>query len=264
MRSKLHTAVILCTCLLVALVSCTRDPNARKQKYLESGNRYLEAGKTREAGIEFANAVKIDPAFADAHYGMSKVYTKLGSYQNAYIELSRTVDLDPNNFKAQIDLAKLLLAAAKQNPDFVDQARKKAELVLSKDPNNAQAYYILSNAAALQGKPQEALAQIDKAISLAPHDAEFQLNKAVVQESQKDFASAEATFRAALLIDPKSAVAYDMLANMYRMQQRWPDVENTFRTAITEIPNSLPLRMEFAQFYDSPGQKQKGAGATSP
>ena len=39
--------------LLLAVValslSCSRDPNVRKQKYLDSGKRYFEKAKYREA-----------------------------------------------------------------------------------------------------------------------------------------------------------------------------------------------------------------------
>ena len=45
---------------------CTRDPNVRKQKFLESGNRYAKQGKLREAEIQYPNALQIDPRFAEA------------------------------------------------------------------------------------------------------------------------------------------------------------------------------------------------------
>ena len=32
----------------LALVSCSRDPNVLKQKYLQSGNKYYEKGKYKE------------------------------------------------------------------------------------------------------------------------------------------------------------------------------------------------------------------------
>ena len=250
------SSVIAFLCLLLAFSACTRDPNVRKQKYLDSGNRYLEAGKVREAGIEFANALKIDPSFAAAHYGLAQVLIKTSAYQGAFQELRKTVELDPNNLKAQLDLGSFLIAASAKNPTALDDARKAAEFVLSKDPNNAQAYSLLSNIAVNQGKPAEAMAQIQKAISLAPQDNSLKLNMGVLQAKQKDYAAAEDTFKKALATDPKSLTGWDFLTKLYAGQQKWPEVEQTLKDAIAANPGVLSLRLELAQFYLSPLQKK--------
>ena len=68
-------------CLVIAgLVTqgCTRDPNVRKAKYLESGKKYAAQGKDKEAIIQFSNAIKIDPRYAPAHFELAKTYLKLG------------------------------------------------------------------------------------------------------------------------------------------------------------------------------------------
>src|SRR5262249_6045765 len=95
--------------LLIAglLVGCSRDPNVRKQKYLESGNRYRDKGKFREAAIQYQNAVQLDSHFAEAHYQLGEAYLKLKDYQRAFSELSLTADLAPDNYPAQVDLANL-------------------------------------------------------------------------------------------------------------------------------------------------------------
>lgn len=71
---------------LVFTAGCNRDPNVRKQKYLESGKRYEAASKYKEAVIQFANALKVDKNFADAHFELAKTYMKMGgnSVQAAY------------------------------------------------------------------------------------------------------------------------------------------------------------------------------------
>ena len=60
---------VAAVCVLAALLTgCSRDPNVRKQKYLESGQRYFDKGQYREAEIQFENAIQVDSRFADAHY----------------------------------------------------------------------------------------------------------------------------------------------------------------------------------------------------
>ncbi|MBZ5545977.1 MAG: hypothetical protein LAO07_20270 [Acidobacteriia bacterium] len=53
------------------LVGCARDPNVRKQRYLESGEQYLQQEKYREAAVQFQNALQVDPRFALPLWRMS-------------------------------------------------------------------------------------------------------------------------------------------------------------------------------------------------
>ena len=108
------------------LAGCHGDPNARKQKYFESGQRYSAEGKYREAAIQFSNALKIDKGYADAHYALAQTYVHLGQFSGAYAELARTVELQPTNYKARIDLGNLLIAAGK-----TDEAQAQANAVSS-------------------------------------------------------------------------------------------------------------------------------------
>jgi hypothetical protein len=52
---------VLAVCFFTGMFTgCSRDPNVRKQKYLESGERYYEKGKYREAAIQYENAIQVD------------------------------------------------------------------------------------------------------------------------------------------------------------------------------------------------------------
>src|SRR5271169_4626205 len=82
------------------LVSCSRDSDVRKVKYLESGQRYAEKGKYREAVIQFRNAIQVDPDYAAAHYQLAQVYMKMQEWMPANQELNRTVELQPANYSA--------------------------------------------------------------------------------------------------------------------------------------------------------------------
>jgi tetratricopeptide (TPR) repeat protein len=105
----LRTALVLGS-LAVFLTGCSRDPNVRKQKYFESGQRYSAEGKYREAVIQYRNATEVDGTFAEAHYQLAQTYMKLQEWQHVYYELGRTIDLQPDNYKARTDLANLLTA----------------------------------------------------------------------------------------------------------------------------------------------------------
>src|ERR1700732_2932067 len=123
-------ALVLFVFDLFVSEGCSRDPNARKQKYLESGNHYLEQAKYPEAAIQFQNAIKIDPKFAPAHSQLAKAYLHQKLWPLAYSELSTRVLLEPKNLQAQLDLADFLFAAKE-----FQAARDRAALILRDNPD---------------------------------------------------------------------------------------------------------------------------------
>jgi len=137
-RSGVVRLSVIVFAIASLLTGCSHDPNVRKQKYLESGDRYFAKGKYREAAIQYANALQVDTRFAAAHYQLGETYLKLGDSQRAFQELSRSVDLAPDNYRAHIDLANLLVTA--RNPDgsaneeYMKQAKIHLDLLSEKQP----------------------------------------------------------------------------------------------------------------------------------
>src|ERR1700730_13299494 len=82
----------------VLFTGCSRDPNVRKQKYLESGDRYFAKAKYREAAIQYSIALQVDSRLAAAHYKLGHTYLKLSETTRAFQELSRSVELAPDNY----------------------------------------------------------------------------------------------------------------------------------------------------------------------
>ena len=108
--------------LAVALAGCSSDPDRRKLKYLSSGEAYFNAGKYREAVIQFRNAVRLDPRFATAHSRLGEGYLRLGNSEAAYGEFMEAAALDPKDTGAQLHLADLLISRRQ-----FDQAQSAAQ-----------------------------------------------------------------------------------------------------------------------------------------
>ncbi|MGB8847141.1 MAG: tetratricopeptide repeat protein, partial [Terracidiphilus sp.] len=166
-------SVIMLIAVVALLAGCHGDPNVRKHKYLESGERYSAEGKYREAAIQYLNALKVDKNFADAHYALAQAYEHLGQLSGAYGELVRTVDLQPTNFTARIDLGNLLIMSGKP-----DDAQAQANAVLAAQPNNPDVHALLSAIAVRRGQKDQALIEIQRAIEIDPSRATFHENLA--------------------------------------------------------------------------------------
>src|ERR1700685_280372 len=100
MKSPAIKKLSLLILALAFLAGCSRDPNVRKVKYLNSGEKYLSKGKLNEAIIEFRNALEIDPRYAAAHYQLARAYVSFRNPEAAYREFQETVTLDPKNSDA--------------------------------------------------------------------------------------------------------------------------------------------------------------------
>jgi len=212
------------TTLFVAfavLSGCHRDPDVAKQKYLESGKRYSAEGKWREATIQFANALKIDRNFPEAHYELAQTYLHMGRMGPAYAEFQKTVDLDPTNFPARISMANLLLAAGK-----IDDAEAQAKIVQAARPNSPDLHAVLSGIAFKRGDKNLAVTEMRRAIELDPSRPVFHDDLAFLLSSdQTSAASAEEELKKAIALDPKSVNPKILLMAFYVKANRLPEAE---------------------------------------
>src|SRR5258708_2767110 len=167
-------AILVCALLISG---CSRDPNVRKQKFVAQGDAYFKAGKYPEAQITYARALQIDSRYVLALYKSAQCSMRLGNWNSAYQELLRTVDLEPTNWPAQLDLGKLYLGSGR-----LQAAKERALLILRSGPANVDAKILLSDAAAGLGNQKDALNEGREAIDAAPNNAMALLNMVVLQQ----------------------------------------------------------------------------------
>src|SRR5436305_5784934 len=115
MRSIRLTAVLVAA--LLALVSCSRDPNVAKKHYLDIGNKYFNNGKYKEAVIMYRNALQKDLRYGPAHYHLALTYLKLQQVQGAVQEFRRSIELlkasnSPDYWDSVVKLSEIYLAVA--------------------------------------------------------------------------------------------------------------------------------------------------------
>ena len=97
---------IVAVCLtVVALVSCSRDPQVVKKRYLENGNRYFSKGKYKEASIMYRNALQKDMRYGGAHYRLGLTQLRLGQMPGAVGSLRRATELTPADKNEHWDAA---------------------------------------------------------------------------------------------------------------------------------------------------------------
>jgi cellulose synthase operon protein C len=260
-RSVSIRVLVACALLLAALTGCSRDPSVRKQKYFDSGEKYFADGKYREAEIQYRNALQLDPRFAQAHYQLGQTYLKLGDTNRAFQELTRTVDLAPDNYRARTDLANLLVAS--RNPDgtplqdYLKQARTHLDILRDKLPNSSETHEAWANYYGAQNNIAAAMQEMQQAVAADSSRSESYLLLALLQLRSDMPDKAEANFNKATQVDPKAMNAQLAMGAFYQSRNRLPEAEVQFKHAVGVDPKNPEPRAALVRLLMQEGKKDE-------
>jgi len=258
-RSSFVRGALIVGFSALVLSACTRDPNVRKQKYFESGQRFFKEGKYRAAAIQFQNAIRVDGHFAAAHYQLARTFLELQDVQHSYLETERTLELQPDNYKAHADVANLLAAdyALTSNPTDLTTGKAHTDLLLAKQPNDPDTHLAIANLLNAQQKYPEAIEEIQEAITLGPNKGDSYLALALAQTKAREFGPAEDNFKKAVElkateVDPRMA-----LAAFYQLRGRYPEAEQEVKSVISSDPKDLNALTSLAKLYIAQDKKKE-------
>ena len=236
---------------VIALSGCAGDPQKAKAAYLESGKRYVNQGKYPEAAIQFRNALKIDPRYADAYYELGKDNLAMKQWHDAYSSLAQAAQLDPNRTDVQLALAEMYLAG----PDF-KKAEDTASNILQKEPSNPRAIQILGAALLGEQNYDGAEKAFAKATELLPGDPSALTSLAMVELTEHKFGEAEQHLSKAIEAGPQFPLSYQNLGTLYRLQNQYAKSEAVLQRGITNNPTSIPLYISLMDVLELEGQHE--------
>jgi tetratricopeptide (TPR) repeat protein len=243
MNQRRHIRVAMLLTAAILLTGCRSNTAFRKQRYLESGKRFSAEGKYREASIQFLNALKVDQEFADAHYELAHAYEHLGQFVAATEELEHTIEAEPGNVAARLDLGNLFLANG-----VTALAQEQASTVLAAQPDNPDVHALLSAIASRQGHTDLSIAEIKRAIALNSKRAAFHQNLGILEANNPaTIAEAEGEFKLAVALEPGSSNAKLLLASFYTRNNRLVEAEKAAWDAVVTDPKSVAARADVAQ-----------------
>ncbi len=139
-----------------------RNPNdARIEVAL--AKLYMQAGQQKEMARHLNAAFKMEADCPQANYVLAHLLVQRNDYANAADRYRRCLQAEPDNFRAQSDLA-LTLGLLGKLPESVEQFTSALKL----NPRDSLTHANLGKVYALQGKLHEARIEIETAIRLDP------------------------------------------------------------------------------------------------
>lgn len=265
MRSIRLVAIILA--VLVGLTSCSRDPNVVKKRYLESGNKYFEKERYKEASIQYRNALKRDPKYGAAYYKLALVSLKVNDIGGAVSALRRAVELvppdQPDHWDAVVKLSEIYLAVGRGEKSLLDDVENSIRDLLKHDPNSFDAQrltgdlnYTKATEAYRNKRPEDGKALLAaatkayrKADSIKPGQQGVSIQLARALAANSDFAGAEALYRGVIEKDKTLQSAYTELYRLFLFQKKPAEAEQILKSAFEKNPKQFGFLTVLAMHY---------------
>jgi tetratricopeptide (TPR) repeat protein len=266
--------------IALTLVSCRRDPAVAKKQYVESGNKYLDRGRFKEAAIQYQNAIKIDPRYGPAYYKWAEVDLKVKPAQvgmaiknfRRAVELLKDEQAYQEEYKdAMVQLADLDLLFLSKDKEILKEdgdVQSYCDVLFKKDPNSFDGFRLSGDlnyhrylqagdagSTVQQGYLNAAMDFYRKADAVKPGDAAVSMEIGKILEMQKHYAEAEPYFRKAIDKEKTSPQTYMALYQLYMMEQKTGDAEQLLKEAIQNNPKDYFYLERLAYHYGALGRR---------
>ena len=214
--------------------------------------------KLSEAADELRKAVALSPDLAPAHFQLAEVLVQMGDSMAALPEYESAVRLHPQDAEFSYKYGVALSRARPQ--DAAAQLKRAIEL----DPNNAEAHRSLGMLLRRTGDLQSSASEFQKAQDLSLQgekraDAHVHRDTAVVYLRKNNPVDAIKELRLALASDPDSPDAHFLLAVALGSAGQQREARQAFANALQKEPSSPDIHFNFGVFLGRQGDFQGAA-----
>ena len=235
---------LLAAVLASLVVAGCGGAQARYASHMERGKQYLTEGNLDKAGVEFRNALQIQPKAADALYYNGRVAERRGDIRAAMGNYQAAVDVQADHVEARANLGRVLVFGGAP-----DRALAIIAPVLEKHPDDAR---LLTVRGAARGQLKDAAGarkDAERAVQLDPKDENAVALLAALERQAGDNDSAVALLQKTVAAAPDSIDLRQVLASLYIAQDRFDAAEEQLRKIVELRPKDLTQRYQLALFY---------------
>jgi tetratricopeptide (TPR) repeat protein len=256
MLNRFFSAVLLSLCLVVA---CNRDPNVAKRKYVESGNKYFDRGKYKEARIMYQNALKRDARYGEAYYRAALADLKLQRYADAVRSLQRAVELQPENLDALNRLSNVYLnvhlAENQRSKNVLNELNALAAKYKERFPDSYERARLQGYLALFNKDLPGALGHFERANRIKPYQQDLVLVYMQTLIGSDRAKEGEKLAQEMLAKEPGALAVYDALFLHYARTNRTAEAEQILKTKVAKNPKNPSAYLQLATYYRATNQR---------
>ena len=141
----------------------------------------------------FQQAIAIDPKYSTAYVYLGRVEGALYEDDKATAAFKKAIEIDPDYMDARSSYAAVLL-----DEGDMDEAVRQLDVVTRRNPDDATAWYLMSQAYARKSSFEQGRDAAQKAVKLAPANGEAHFWLATCLRHLNQFATAEQEYKAYL------------------------------------------------------------------
>ncbi|MBC8167676.1 MAG: tetratricopeptide repeat protein [Bryobacteraceae bacterium] len=233
------------------------EPN-NSDGYRRLGNVYVSRGELDEAMRYVRRAVEAEPTFFRTWWDLGSVHFELGEYTEAANAFQQAVTLAPEESGARLPLARAYINLGR----FVDAEREiNKALSIQETP---QALRALAKARAYQGRNQEAVPSLLKAIEHAPNAFEYWLDLGHCYrrlgrktEAARSYLRSQELVVTELARDPRRGKVRSYLAHLAARLGDFHRAEEEIRQAINLFPADSDTQFNAALTFEAIGKREQ-------
>jgi len=229
------------------------------RNYLSYGALFFQRGYLDQAEASFQQALRDDPASAEALYGIGSVYLNQNKNAAARETFERAVKLRANYPDTLPDAWNNLGVIATREGHIDDSVACFLE-ALRLNPHHLLALDNLGNAYRVQKRWDEARKVLERALEVAPLDAEANYSLGMVFAQTEDNAKGEEYLQRALQVRPVYPEALNNLGVLYLVTQRRDQAVASFEQCIRVAPSFDQAYLNLARVYALEGARDRARG----
>jgi tetratricopeptide (TPR) repeat protein len=238
--------------LAVLFASCSQDPHAQAQRYVNNGNKFFEKAKYKEATIMYRRALQKDLKFGEAYYRLGLAELQLRAFGDAVRALRRAIELQPKNSDATTKLAEIYLLAGVQDPqhakDLLAESRELVEKLLQANPDSYDGHRMMGQLALVDKDYPTAVSELSTAYKLQnKRDLTMPLFQALFLSGRP--ADAEKLGRDVIASEKTFGPMYDALYALYMRTNRISDAEQVLRQKVDNNPTKANYVLQLVAHY---------------
>ncbi len=217
------------------------------------GLAMARAGRIDEAVTHFAEAVRLQPGFADARMNLGRALASLGNAGEARAQFSEAVRLAPDSAEAHHDLGLSLLRLGR-----IDEAVESLAAAVRLNPGYAEAQGDLGFALSIRGESGPAIEHLTEAVRLKPDFAEAHNNLGTALVRERRSGEALPHFAEAVRLKPDFELARRNLGISLAGAGRIDEAISQFREVLRINPQNEEIRKALealAQQSRRPGRR---------
>jgi Flp pilus assembly protein TadD len=187
----------------------------------------LENAKPEDAFQAYRKAAELMPKDPEPHLSAGLLHEQRKEFSDAEAEYKQALALDAHSTEAAIGLTNTYMKSGR-----LGDAEPLLRRLAAERPDDAGIYLQLGRILAALGKKDDAIAEIQTGVKLAPGDSDAQRDLADLYASAGKNDLAETAYRGLVSAHPNDAELHRGLGKALLLQKKFPEAEKEFLAAV--------------------------------